>query len=95
MSVELPDNEEEIKSKNYLKEKVNELVSDGAYIKSFWKDIVRDPETCFLLMVVDDSGLKSGSKRRDILDPDMKYMGISSIRICKSFASYMTFSHRK
>jgi hypothetical protein len=95
MSVELPDNEEEIKSKNYLKEKVNELVSDGVYIKSFWKDIVRDPETCFLLMVVDDSGLKSGSKRRDILDPDMKYMGISSIRIGKSFASYMTFSHRK
>ena len=43
-------------------------------------------------MIVDDTGSKSGLKRKDILNPDFKYIGISSVQIDKSFVCYMTFS---
>ena len=41
-------------------------------------------------MIVDDTGNKSGLKRKDILDPNMKYIGISSVMIGKRFSCYMT-----
>ena len=43
-------------------------------------------------MIVDDTGSKTGLKRKDILNPDYKYIGISSVTIGKTFACYVTFS---
>lgn len=91
ISVDLPNNEEDIQNKKYLQGKVKELAEQGIFIKSYWRDIVKDKETCFLLMVIDDSKDNSGLKRKDILDPNMKYMGINSGIVGKSFVSYMTF----
>ena len=64
-------------------------IDSGMDIKSFWKDIVSDPESCFILTVVDDSGLDDGNKRIDILNKDNKYIGISTVKIGKSFACYI------
>ena len=61
----------------------------GVDVKSFWKDIVKDPESCFILTLVDDSGKNPGNKRNDILNKDNKYIGISTARVGRSFACYI------
>ena len=45
-------------------------------------------------MIVDDTGDKSGLKRKDLLNPDMKFIGICSVTINKKFACYITLSDR-
>ena len=87
--VELPRNELDVKSKEYLMEQVKYKIDSGIDIKSFWKDIVKDEETCFILTVVDDSMKNAGNKRNDILNRNNKYIGISSVKIGKSFACYI------
>ena len=91
--IPLPDNEEDIKNKNYLKQRVEEI-NQNYEIKDYWRDIIKDPETSFILMIVDDTGNKSGKKRSDILNPTFKYIGISSVMIGKSFVCYVTFSDK-
>ena len=87
--VELPRNELDVKSKEYLMEQVKYKIDSGIDIKSFWKDIVNDDESCFFLTIVDDSGLNDGNKRLDILNKDNKYIGITTVRIGRSFACYI------
>ena len=91
--IPLPNTEEEIKDKNYLKEKVNKLIEKRS-VKSYWRDIVKDKETSFLLSIVDDTGAKSGMKRKNILNPKIKYIGINSIAIGKTFACYILLSDK-
>ena len=86
--IDLPKNELDVKSKEYLMDQVRLKIDSGADIKSFWKDIVNDAESCFILTVVDDSGLEDGNKRIDILNRDNKYIGISTVKIGRSFACY-------
>ena len=92
MTIPLPSTVEEIKDKAYLKLKVKEILQNKIKIKTYWKDNVKDPETSFILMIADDTGQKRGMKRRDILNPNIKYIGISSIIIDKSFVCYITLS---
>ena len=93
--VEMPKTENEIKFKDYMVYKVENMINKGIIIKSFWRDIIRDPELSLLLMIVDDTGEKSGLRRRDLLDPNMKYIGINSIEINGSFACYITLCARE
>jgi hypothetical protein len=88
-TVDAPKNEVDVKSKEYLRNQVKLKIDAGIDVKSFWKDIVKDSESCFILTVVDDSGKNAGSKRNDILNSDNKYIGISSVWIGKSFACYI------
>ena len=76
LMVKLPDNEDDIINKEYFKSEIKKMKSKGIPIKSYWRDIINEPETSFLMMIVDDTGMKSGMKRNDILDPNMKYIGI-------------------
>jgi hypothetical protein len=92
ITVELPKNEKEIKDREDLRIKVENMINNGINIKSYWKDIIKDPEISFLLMIVDDNGMRKGMKRRDILNPDNKYIGISSIEINNNFVCYITLS---
>ena len=85
-----PGNEEQIKDRTYMNELINEKVQSGVPIKSFWRDIIKDYETCLILMIVDDTGANSGKKRNDILDANMQCIGITSKKIGKNFASYVT-----
>ena len=88
--VETPKRENEIKDKNDLALKVDNMVNDGIMIKSFWRDVIKDPKISFLMMIVDDIGEKSGMRRKDLLDINMKYIGISSVNINGSFVCYIT-----
>lgn len=69
----MPKTENEIKFKDYMVYKVENMINKGIIIKSFWRDIIRDPELSLLLMIVDDTGDKSGLRRRDLLDPNMNW----------------------
>ena len=92
LMVKLPDNEDDIINKEYFKSEIKKMKSKGLPIKSYWRDIINEPETSFLMMIVDDTGMKSGMKRNDILDPNMKYIGICSKSIGKYFICFLTFS---
>ena len=85
IAVELPKNEKEIKDKNYLLLKVKNILNNGLSIKYFWKDVIMDPELSFLMMIVNDS-----KKRIDLLNPNIKYIGINSIEIKENFVCYIT-----
>ena len=87
--IDLPNNELDLKSKNYLVDQIKIKIDSGIDVKSFWKDIVNDKESCFILTVVDDSGANAGNKREDILNKDNKYIGISTAKIGRSFACYI------
>ena len=89
LTVEMPKTENEIRFVNDLRYKVDELVKKGIIIKSFWRNVIRDPDISFLMMIVDDMGEKSGMRRKDLLDPNMKYIGISSVEINGIFVSYI------
>ena len=90
MKLKLPKNEINIKSNNYLKNQILIKGDKGINIKAYWKEIIYDPETCFVLMIVDDNGKKAGFKRRNLLNPEYKYIGISSININNNFICYIT-----
>ena len=88
-TIEIPTNEVDVKSKEYLTEQVKLKLDAGVDVKSFWKDIVKDAESCFILTLVDDSGKNPGNKRNDILNKDNKYIGITTVRVGRSFACYI------
>lgn len=92
ITVPPPMNLAEIKDRTDMRRKVEQMVNDGVPIKAFWRDIIKDPKISFLLMIIDDTGTKRGLRRQDILDPDMRYIGISSAEINGHFVCYMTFS---
>ena len=92
ITVDLPKTENEIKYKNDLRLKVENIVNKGINIKSYWKNVIKDPEISFLMMIVDDNGSDSGMRRKDLLDPNMKYIGISSTEINGLFVCYITLS---
>ena len=75
-----------------MRKKVELMVNNGIPIRAFWRDIIKDPGISFLLMIIDDTGTKRGLRRQDILDPDMRYIGISSTEINGNFVCYLTFS---
>lgn len=93
--VKLPETEEDILNRNYFKNEIKSMILKGIPIQAYWRDIIKEPETSFLMMIVDDTGLKAGLKRKDILDPNMKYIGICSTTIGKRFVCFMTFSNCK
>lgn len=92
LAVPPPTNVHDIKDKDDLKRKVLNMMGNGMVIRSYWRDVVRHPEISFLLMIVDDNGIKSGMRRKDILNPTMKYIGITSAEINKQFVCYLALS---
>ena len=92
ITIPYPQNENDIKDINYMKYKVDNIIKNGIFINSYWREIIKDPEICFLFMIIDDVGVKSGMRRNDILNPKIKYIGISSKEINGNFACYITLS---
>ena len=89
--VPLPEEEAEIKDTSYLREQVK-LIREKTNIDVFFKDLIKLPEVSALLMIVDDSEKNPGKKRKAVLNPDFKYIGISSKFIGKTFIAYFAFS---
>ena len=95
ITIKRPDNEDYINNLDYLKFQVEELQNNGNHISSYWKESIKDPEIAFLMMVIDDNQIKCGLKRKDLINPEIKYIGISSMEINDNFACYITLSNRK
>ena len=68
------------------------MKNEGINIDIFYKDLVKIPEVSALLMIVDDSGKNSGKKRMTLLDKDIKYIGVNSTFIGKTFIAYLSFA---
>ena len=89
---ELPTTVNEMNNINYLKISIQKMMNDGLKINSYWRNVIKDPEICFLLMIVDDSDKSKGMKRVDILNPKIKNVGLSSVEIDKKFMNYIVLS---
>jgi hypothetical protein len=61
-------------------------------VRAFWRDIIKDAEINFLLMIVDDNPIRRGAKRKDVLNPEMKYIGINSGIVGEYFVCYTVLS---
>ena len=92
LCVDISEDETEFKSGDYLREKIKEKIDDGIIVRAFWRDIIKDPEINFLLTIVDDNAIRRGDKRNDILDPNMKYIGINSASLGNNFVCYTVLS---
>ena len=88
----IPQNKEELQSKSYLRKSIDKMMCHGIRVNSYWRDIINDAEICFLLMIVDDNGDKKGMRRNDILSPNMKEIGISSVEINGRAVNYFVLS---
>ena len=75
--LESPTEEKKIKDINIFKEKVLEK-KDKFGISAYFKDSIRIPEISVLLMIVDDTTKNPKKKREALLNPNFKYIGISS-----------------
>lgn len=91
LNIPLPD-ENQIKDKLHIKDGFTKLKEKGVPIISFWKDIIKDPEVAFLLMVIDDRGENEGLRRKIILDKNTKFIGVQSISHDDDFVCYLSFS---
>ena len=89
--IPLPQDEEELRDPNYLREQVK-IMQESNNIDLFFKDLIKLPDVSALLMVVDDSVKNSGRKRQAILNKDFKYIGINSHFVGKTFLAYFAFS---
>ena len=89
---DLPTTVNEMNNINYLKISIKKMMNDGLKINSYWRNVIKDPEICFLLMIVDDNDKSKGMKRVDILNPKMKYIGLSSVEIDGKFMNYIVLS---
>ena len=92
LRIKISENKNDFKTGDYLRKKINELIKSGVKIRAFWRDIINDPEINFLLMIVDDNPIRRGGKRKDILNPEMKYIGINSGMIEQYFVCYTVLS---
>ena len=92
LCVDISNDETEFTSGDYLRNQINDKIDNEIPIRAFWRDIIKDPEINLLLMIVDDNPIRRGNKRKDILDPKMKYIGISSGSLGNNFVSYTVLS---
>ena len=89
--IPLPDTEEELKDPTFLREQVKQIRSQTE-IDVFFKDLIKIPEVSGLLMIVDDTNKNAGKKRLALLNKDLKYVGVTSKFIGKTFIAYFAFS---
>ena len=89
--IPLPDTEEELKDPIFLREQVKQIRTQ-TQIDVFFKDLIKIPEVSGLLMIVDDTNKNAGKKRLALLNKDLKYVGVTSKFIGKTFIAYFAFS---
>ena len=89
--IPLPDNEDELNDPTFLREQVKQI-REKTEIDVFFKDLIKVPEVSGLLMIVDDTNKNVYKKRLALLNKDLKYIGVSSKFIGKTFIAYFAFS---
>lgn len=89
--IPLPDTEEEMKDPTFLREQVKKI-RENTQIDVFFKDLIKIPEVSSLLMIVDDTSKNASKKRLALLNQELKYIGVASKFIGKTFIAYFAFS---
>lgn len=89
--IPLPETEEEMKDPTFLREQVKKI-RESTNIDVFFKDLIKIPEVSSLLMIVDDTSKNASKKRLALLNQDLKYIGVTSKFIGKTFIAYFAFS---
>ena len=89
--IPLPNTEEELNNPSFLKSQVK-VLREQTRIDVFYKDLIKIPEISGLLMIVDDTNKNAGKKRRALLSNELKYIGVSSKFIGRTFVAYFSFS---
>ena len=89
--VPLPENEDELKDPTFLREQVK-IIREQTNIDVFFKDLIKIPEVSGLLMIVDDTNKNAGKKRLALLNKELKYVGVTSKFVGKTFIAYFAFS---
>ena len=91
IAVNVPEEEDKMKNAKVFNELVEEK-KKTANIDTYYKDLIKDPYTSVLLMVVDDNGKNSGKKSNVILGTEYTKMAVTSRRVKKTFCAYYTFA---
>ena len=92
LCIKISNNKLDFNNGTYLKRKVNELINSGVKIKTFWKDNINDPDFNLLLMIINDNPLRKVVKIKDVLNPELKYIGINSGMLDQYFVCYIVLS---
>ena len=87
----LPKTEEEMMNHKFINNKANELMKKTK-INFYFQEYIKNLEVAVLMMIVDDNKNMNGAKRNNILNPELKYIGINSTFIGKNFVAYFSFS---
>ena len=89
--IPLPENEDELKDPTFLREQVKQI-RERTEVDVFFKDLIKIPEVSGLLMIVDDTNKNAGKKRMALLSKELKYVGVTSKFVGKTFIAYFAFS---
>lgn len=92
LCIPLPDNEDEFKSQEFFKDKVEKMREKNINVEIYYRDLVRIPEISVLLMIVDDNNKTLTKKRNTLLNKNLKYIGVCSKWIGKKFVAHFSFS---
>lgn len=93
MAIMVPYDESQMKNTNIFHELVAQR-RKSIKIDSYFKDLIKDPYTSVLLMIVDDNGKGNNTrKKRDVvLGREYTKMAVTSRRVNKTFCAYLTFA---
>ena len=91
INIDLPENIDEFKNPNFIKEKANELIKNGKKIDFYFRDLIKYPDVSVLMMIVDDNEKSNGNKRKILLNPKVKYIGINYKFVGKYFIAHFSF----
>lgn len=95
ITIKIPNIDDKFNNIDYLNNQIEELQKNGNHIYSYWSETIQDPEIAFLMMTIDDNNIKSGLKRKDLINPAIKYIGIISFQNNNNSYCYITLSTRK
>ena len=91
INIDLPENIDEFKNPNFIKEKANELIKNGKKIDFYFRDLIKYPDVSVLMMIVDDNEKSNGNKRKILLNPKVKFIGINYKFVGKYFIAHFSF----
>ena len=91
IAIPLPLSQEEIYDDALLINQVN-IIRQNYNINVYFKNMIKNPEIAVLLLIVDDSVHSPGAKRKAILNPNFRKIGINSKFINTTFVSFFSFS---
>ena len=94
IAIMVPYDESQMKNTNIFHELVAQHRHNHIEIDSYFKDLIKDPYTSVLLMIIDDNGKSNNTrKKRDVvLGREYTKMAVTSRQVNKTFCAYLTFA---